>query len=164
MGCVNYALYDEVKKACDLTKSQSLVDLYCGTGSIGLYCSDEIKQLIGIEENPAAVLDAAKNAELNNVDNAEFIEGRVKNILKFQQLDADCVVVDPPRAGMVPKAIKRLIAQGCKRIVYVSCNPVTLIRDLKDFEKEAYRLSSITAVDMFPHTYHIECVAVLELH
>jgi len=157
-------LYDLVKLFADLKPDETLLDLYCGTGSIGLYCADSAKAIIGVEENPDAIRDAHENARINRLSNTSFYEGRVKNILKFNTFPADCIVVDPPRSGMVPKALKRLLDIDCKRIVYVSCNPVTLARDLLEFEKAGYTIERIVPVDMFPHSYHIESVVKLRLN
>jgi 23S rRNA (uracil1939-C5)-methyltransferase len=138
-----------------------LLDLYCGTGSIGLFCAPYVKEIIGIEEVPEAIEDAKINALLNKITNTSFLCGRVKNILKFEKFSPNCIVIDPPRAGIVPKALKRIIDINCKKIVYVSCNPVTLSRDLVEFETEGYSINKITPVDMFPNTFHIETVVQL---
>jgi 23S rRNA (uracil1939-C5)-methyltransferase len=154
-------LYQTVVDVAQFKGTELLLDLYCGTGTIGLFCSPYVKKIIGIEEIPAAVEDASKNAQRNGISNAEFYCGRVKNILKFQTFNPDVVVIDPPRAGMVPKALQRIINLDCKKLVYVSCNPVTLLRDLKIFSEAGYTTETIIPVDMFPNTFHIECVARL---
>ena len=157
-------LYDVVKTCCDLSPDNTLLDLYCGTGTIGLYVCQKQGQLIGIEEVPQAIENAKENAALNHITNATFIVGRVKNILKFQRFSPDCIVIDPPRSGMVPKALQRVIDIGCKKIVYVSCNPVTLLRDLTVFLDQGYRIETFVPVDMFPHSHHLECVVKLTLN
>lgn len=154
-------LYDLVKEITDLNTSDTVLDLYCGTGTIGLYLAPHCKNVIGIEENPAAVKDAHKNATDNGVENIEFIEGRVKNILKFNTFTPDVVVVDPPRSGMVPKALRRIIDLNASKLIYVSCNPNTLARDLAQLRQAGYSPTLIQPVDMFPNTYHVECIVRL---
>ena len=152
-------LYDTIKKVAHLKKSDTLLDLYCGTGSIGLYLSDHISKIIGVEIVESAIEDAKKNAQLNHVKNATFYCGKVKNILKeTPDIKIDCVIVDPPRAGMTPKALKRLLDLNCPQIIYVSCNPSTLCRDLVHFIQKGYQIDTFIPIDMFPNTFHIETV------
>lgn len=157
-------LYKTIQLLADLKATDTLLDLYCGTGTIGLFLSKQVKHVIGIEENPHAIEDAKTNSIKNNISNIEFRCGRVKNILKFESFDVDCVVVDPPRSGMTPKALRRLCDLKCKKIIYVSCHPITLLRDLAEFKEQGYRVTSFIPVDMFPNTYHIESVVKLELN
>jgi 23S rRNA (uracil1939-C5)-methyltransferase len=152
-------LYDTALNAAELSGSETVMDLYCGSGTIGIYMAPHAKNIIGIEENPASIEDAHYNATLNGVSNITFHEGRVKNILKFNSFSPDVVVVDPPRSGMVPKALRRIIELDAPKVVYVSCNPTTMLRDLEVFEHHGYSTTFITPVDMFPHTYHLEAVA-----
>lgn len=152
-------LYDAIHEA--VPYSDTLLDLYCGTGTIGIYCSDKTTSLIGIEEIENAIKNAAINAEANNVSNTTFIAGRVKNILKFNPITCDTIIVDPPRSGMTPKALTRMVNLEATTIIYVSCNPTTLLRDLKDIVKEGYSIQRMEAFDMFPHTYHVECIVKL---
>ncbi|MDA1353092.1 MAG: 23S rRNA (uracil(1939)-C(5))-methyltransferase RlmD [bacterium] len=155
-------LYDLTRQAANVQASDTVMDLYCGTGTIGMYLAPHCKSVIGIEENPAAIQDAHKNATHNKIFNIEFIEGRVKNILKFNTFTPDVVVVDPPRSGMVPKALSRIIALNAPKLVVVSCNPNTLARDLIELRQAGYSPTLIQPVDMFPNTYHVECVVGLE--
>ena len=155
-------LYQTIRKTANLQKDETVMDLYCGTGTIGLYCAPDAKEVIGIEEHAAAIDNANANAELNAVKNATFKVGRVKNILKFEDFSPDVVIVDPPRCGMVPKALQRMIDLDAPRVVYVSCNPASLFRDLQVMCEQGYRVKTLQPVDMFPHTYHLECVADLE--
>ncbi len=157
-------LYDIIKDACTLEQGQTLLDLYCGTGTIGQYVSQGRYNLIGIDEISAAIDDAKENARLNNINNVTYFSGRVKNILKFNSFSPDCVIIDPPRSGMVPKALKRVCELNCNHLIYVSCNPVSLIRDLKLLTDYGYQVTMFTPVDMFPHTYHLECVVSLTLN
>ena len=159
-------LYDITKDFAQLEKTDTLYDLYCGVGSIGIYLSDQCERLTGIEQIEEAVTDAKENAKLNNVQNAGFTAGDVKDILsaEFQEKygKPDVVVTDPPRAGMHTDVVNSLLALAAPRIIYVSCNPATQARDIA-LLSEKYRVVEMQAVDMFPHTTHIENVARLEL-
>lgn len=154
-------LYETIRTLSKVSSEDTVLDLYCGTGTIGLFLAPHARHVIGIEENQAAVLNARENAAMNDVQNIEFACGRVKNVLKFHEFDVDLVVVDPPRSGMVPKALRRMCDLGAARIVYVSCNPMTFLRDLKEIVAAGYRVESLRPVDMFPNTYHLETVCVL---
>ncbi len=157
-------LYETIKEVANLNSTDTLLDLYCGTGTIGLFLSKFVKHVIGIEENEYAIEDAILNRKKNNISNIEFRCGRVKNILKFETFDVDCIIVDPPRSGIVPKALKRICDLKCKNLIYVSCHPVTLLRDLESFKENGYIVKRIIPVDMFPNTFHIESVVKLELN
>lgn len=153
--CV-YKLYSKVKEY--VCKSNVLLDLYCGTGSIGIFLSDICNKVIGIEINEYAVKDAFINKELNRVNNIDFICKDVS--LLDDYYDADTIVVDPPRSGLDTNAIEFIKKINPEKIVYVSCDPITLARDLKILS-EFYNINEITPVDMFPKTQHVECVSVL---
>jgi 23S rRNA (uracil1939-C5)-methyltransferase len=143
--------------------SDKLLDLYCGSGSIGILLASQVAEVIGVELVPEAIMAARENAELNQVDNIRFIEADTKNCLKAlvqQEARFDAVVIDPPRAGLHPKALKRTIALGADRLLYFSCNPSTFARDARQLCEEGYSVSEIRPVDMFPHTRHIELVAL----
>ena len=152
-------LYDEIKKNVIKLKPKNILDLYCGTGSIGIYvCNGLDIDLVGIDNNSSNISDAFKNLELNNMS-GNFILGDVsKNINLIN--DYDLVIVDPPRSGLDKKTINSLISSNVKNIIYVSCDPITLVRDL-DFLNYKYSVNSIKLFNMFPRTYHIECVGVL---
>ena len=137
------------------------MDLYSGTGTIPIWLSDRAKKVIGIEIVESAVLDARKNAALNNVENCEFFVGDIKDVLPRLDAGCDVMIIDPPRAGMHKDVVAQVMAIAPHRIVYVSCNPATLARDL-GMLKERYRVVKVQPVDMFPHTFHIESVALLE--
>lgn len=154
-------LYQVVADFAALTGKESVLDLYCGTGSIGLFLAKDAGEIIGIEEIEAAIEDAKHNATLNNITNTTFFAGRVKNILKFNEFKPDLVVVDPPRSGMVPKALKRLIELNSPRIIYVSCNPASMAENLIDLIQAGYTIDAVQPVDMFPNTLHVECVVSL---
>ncbi len=159
-GMIN--LYDKVLEYCDLKGNENVLDLYCGTGTIGIYLSKYAKKVFGIEINKEAISDAFKNKEINNLNNIEFKSGDVKDVLKQNKFIPDIVIVDPPRAGLDKSVIEKIILLKPKKIIYVSCDVVTLARDLNLF-KENYDIAEVTPVDMFAETYHVECVCVLNL-
>ncbi len=159
-------LYDITAEFAGLTGTENVYDLYTGTGSIALYLAKHCKQVVGIEEIPEAIADAEENKRINGIENAIFYAGDVKNVLspEFATLHGkpDVVITDPPRAGMHEKAVRFLLDLAAPRIVYVSCNPATQARDLQ-WLSEKYTVLKVRPVDMFPHTHHIENVALLEL-
>jgi 23S rRNA (uracil1939-C5)-methyltransferase len=141
------------------TGSEVLLDAYCGVGIFGLSLAGEVRQVIGVEENPSAVADARFNAGL--ADNAEFVEGRVEEILPLLEAPTDLAVLDPPRQGCASEALIALTELAPGKIVYVSCDPATLARDTRQLVQAGYQLVEVQPVDMFPQTYHIESVALL---
>ena len=146
-------------------------DLCSGVGSIGLTLADQAAGVLGIEFVPDAVEDAGENARLNHIDNASFVAGDVAKVLRevadgLRELPPgletpDIIVVDPPRAGLSNKAVSRIGEVGAPTIIYVSCNPATLGPNAALFQQYGYALQHVTPVDMFPHTPHVECVALL---
>ena len=159
-------LYTIAKDFAGLTGDENVYDLYTGTGSIALFVADQCKQVVGIEEIEPAIVDARENAKANDIDNVIFYAGDVKDVLteEFAKKHGrpDVLITDPPRAGMHPKVVAFLLELAAPKIVYVSCNPATQARDLA-LLSEKYRLVRSKAVDMFPHTHHIENVVLLEL-
>jgi 23S rRNA (uracil1939-C5)-methyltransferase len=159
-------LYALALEAAGLTGSETVYDLYCGTGTIGLCLAAQAESVWGVEISEEAVACAIENAALNGVDNASFFAGNVSLALEELRERAgapDVVVVDPPRAGLAGKALRRMARLGAPRIVYVSCNPTTLAGDLKTLREDwGYELRRCTPLDMFPHTPHIESVSLLE--
>ncbi len=159
-------LYDKIVEFAELQGNENVYDLYTGIGSIALYVAKSCKQIVGVEEIEAAIEDAKTNAALNRIDNAIFYAGDVKDILtdEFSTMHGkpDVVITDPPRAGMHAKVVQILLDLAAPKIVYVSCNPATQARDL-NLLKEKYNVVKMQPVDMFPHTYHIENIALLEL-
>jgi 23S rRNA (uracil1939-C5)-methyltransferase len=142
--------------------SETVLDLYCGIGNFSLPLARRAKSVIGIESGFSAIEDAKANAALNHITNAEFIADDMDKGLKMllaRKMRADIIVLDPPRAGATLKTLERVLALVPRKIVYVSCNPSTLARDLKFFHLFGFRLDRLQPVDMFPYTYHIECVA-----
>jgi len=145
-----------------LTGRETVLDLYSGIGNFALPLARQAKTVIGVESGYSAVDDANANAALNSISNAEFIADDLQKGLKTliqRKLRADVIVLDPPRAGATLKTVERVLAFVPQKIVYVSCNPATLARDLKFFHLFGFRLRRLQPVDMFPYTYHIECVA-----
>jgi len=150
----------------DLGATDQVLDLYAGTGAISLWLARRARRVLGIEWVPESVAMATRNAALNGIDNCEFAVGDVRDFLRRRPGDAAgarVVVVDPPRAGLHPDIVTALRELRPPRIVYVSCNPATLARDVQLLEAQGvYVLRRVQPVDMFPHTYHVECVALLE--
>lgn len=154
-------LYDKVLEYLNPTKSDKILDLYSGTGTIGIYVSKYVKSVLSIEINESANKDALKNKELNHINNIEFICDDVANEIDKIK-DMDSIIIDPPRSGLDNKTIEYLKKIKSKKIVYVSCDPMTLARDLEKLS-DVYEIKEITPVDMFPNTSHVECVCVLYL-
>lgn len=156
-------LYQTILTEGQFDPGDRVLDLYCGTGTIGLCIAPHVASVVGVEENPASILDAERNAVLNDIKNIEFHTQNVKNFLKFDLRPVDVIVVDPPRDGLIPKALRRIIERRVKKIIYVSCNMKTLWRDLPFFEQAGYKIEVIQPVDMFPNTWHLETVVRLVL-
>lgn len=160
-------LYRVAKEFGDFKSSDVVFDLYSGTGSIAIFLSSAVKQVIGVESVESSVNDAKRNVNENGITNCSFILGDLKDRLTkdtgwmSSYSKPQVVVIDPPRSGMHPKVVEEILALGPERIVYVSCNPSTQARDVKLLCSEMYRLVKLQPVDMFPHTYHIENVALL---
>lgn len=155
-------LYDVVKDFANLKGDEFILDLYTGTGSIAIYLSDYAKKVIGVEIVETAILDARKNCERNNIDNCSFITGDLKDVCNDLNETPNLLVCDPPRAGMHKNVVSKILELAPDKIVYVSCNPATMARDIS-LLKEKYRVVKVQPVDMFPHTHHIEAVARLDL-
>lgn len=159
-------LYRVVRDFAGLTGKETVYDLYCGTGSIGIFVARGARKVVGVELIREAIDDAKENARLNNIHNTAFFAGDVidicDNAFIAEQGAPDVVITDPPRSGMHEKLVKKLLELQAQRIVYVSCNPATQARDLF-LLSEKYLVEQIQAVDMFPHTHHIENVVLLKL-
>ena len=159
-------LYNLGVKAANLTKNDTVFDLYCGIGTISIFMAKYAKKVYGVEIVPEAIDMAKENATLNDVQNAEFIAGDVElvldDLINNQKVIPDVVMVDPPRKGLDTTSLNNILKISPDRLVYISCNPATLVRDLSVLE-EKYSISSIQPVDMFPWTSHVECVAVMQL-
>jgi 23S rRNA (uracil1939-C5)-methyltransferase len=158
-------LYQKALDYAGLNGNETVFDLYCGIGTISLFLSETAKKVIGVEVVPDAIADAKRNAELNNARNVEFLVGEAEKVipqLYENGIRADVVVVDPPRKGCDEVLLKTLVDMQPKRIVYVSCNPSTLARDLKYLCENGFAVKEVQPVDMFPWTGHTECCCLLE--
>jgi 23S rRNA (uracil1939-C5)-methyltransferase len=158
-------LYQVTREFAELDGSQVLYDLYCGTGSIGIFCSRGAKKIIGVEAIEAAVADAKENAALNHIGQAAFFAGDVIDVCNDAFFAAhgrpDVIITDPPRAGMHQKLVEKILEIEAPTVVYVSCNPATQARDLALLDAK-YTVTKVQPVDMFPHTHHIENVVQLK--
>lgn len=157
-------LYEITRDFAGLTGNEIVYDLYCGTGSIGIFCSERAKKIIGVELIDEAIQDARINASMNRVDHAAFFSGDVIHICTDEFFAEhgrpDVVITDPPRAGMHATLVQKLLDMEAPRIVYVSCNPATQARDLQLLDVK-YKVEKLQAVDLFPHTHHVENVVAL---
>jgi 23S rRNA (uracil-5-)-methyltransferase RumA len=151
-------LYDKVLEYLG-TKQEKVLDLYCGIGTIGTYISIHCNHVLGIEINKSAIKDANLNKKLNKINNISFEHGDVGKLIN-SSMDYDTIIVDPPRSGLDKKTRNVLKKIETDKIIYVSCNPITLVRDINDL-KDKYELIDLTLVDMFPNTYHVESICVL---
>lgn len=154
-------LYQTVLDFASLTGTEKVADLYCGTGTITLFLSLRSGEVTGYELAASAVEDARSNARIHGRSNVQFVDGDLLDNLQKSDFSADVIVTDPPRSGMHPNVCEQLNRSGAEKIVYVSCNPTTMARDIAIMQ-DKYRLTRVQPVDMFPHTYHVETVALLE--
>jgi 23S rRNA (uracil1939-C5)-methyltransferase len=158
-------LYGVTAEYAGLSGSERVFDLYCGIGTIGLTMASRAGQVWGLEIVPEAIADAERNAEQNKIENTHFMTGSARTGVRPLIEEAgkpDVVLLDPPRAGLSQKIVRRVLECGARRIVYVSCNPTTLAPNAAQLAQAGYRLRRVRPVDMFPQTPHIECVALLE--
>jgi len=159
-------LYKVTRDFAELTGNETVYDLYCGTGSIGIFVSKLAKKIIGVEMIEAAIEDAKENATLNNLSSTAFFAGDVIDVCNDEFFAThgkpDVIITDPPRAGMHEKLVKKILDMAAPTVVYVSCNPATQARDLLLLD-EKYAVTKVQPVDMFPHTHHIENVVQLKL-
>ncbi len=159
-------LYSKAVEYAGLTGEETIFDLYCGIGTIGIFASDNVKKIYGIETIKEAIDDAKENAKINAVNNSEFFVGDVEKVLpefiKERNITADVIFIDPPRKGCDNTALETILNIEPKKIVYVSCNPASLARDLKTLE-EKYKIEKLAICDMFPFTHHVESVTMLYL-
>ncbi|PWW34728.1 23S rRNA (uracil1939-C5)-methyltransferase [Paenibacillus pabuli] len=158
-------LYGKTVEYAGLSGKETVIDAYCGIGTISLFLAQHADQVYGVEIVPEAIEDARSNAMLNEMKNVKFEVGASEDVIprwKEQGIEADVIVVDPPRKGCDPRLLDTILEMKPERVVYVSCNPSTLARDLRLLEDGGYRTVEVTPVDMFPHTVHVECCALLE--
>jgi 23S rRNA (uracil1939-C5)-methyltransferase len=159
------ALYKKTLEYAGLTGSETVIDLYCGIGTISLFLAKKAKRVYGIEVVSQAIDDARINAEINGIDNVGFIEGAAEKVMpKIAErgIKPDVIVVDPPRRGCDEKTLEAIARVSPDRVVYVSCNPATLARDLRYLEDRGYKTEEVQPVDMFPQTHHVECVIEIQ--
>jgi 23S rRNA (uracil1939-C5)-methyltransferase len=159
-------LYEKALEYAGLTGEETVIDAYCGIGTISLFLAQKAKKVYGVEIVPEAIEDAKRNAELNGINNVEFEVGEAETVIpKWYKngITADVLVVDPPRKGCDESLLKTIIDMKPKKVVYVSCNPSTLARDLNILEKGGYKTKKVQPVDMFPQTAHVECVSQIVL-
>lgn len=154
-------LYEKAREYVGDTKDKLIFDLYSGTGTIAQILAPVAKKVIGVEIVEEAVNAAKENAKLNKLDNCEFIAGDVLKVIDEIEEKPDLIVLDPPRDGIHPKALEKMIAYGVDRIVYISCKPTSLARDLVILQERGYKVEKVCACDMFPQTYHVETVCLL---
>ena len=148
----------------DRRTDKTVIDLFCGTGTIGLCTAKDAKKLIGVEIIEDAVKDAKENAKINGRKNTEFIcadAEKAAEVLKEKNIKPHIIIVDPPRKGLTPKLIETINSFGAERVVYVSCDPATLARDCEIFKDFGFQIKEATPVDLFPRTAHVETVALL---
>lgn len=159
-------LYNLALEGAKLTGNEIVFDLYCGIGTIGIYMANKVKKVYGIEIVEQAIEDAKENCRINNIENAEYFAGDTEKLLtdliENKRIKPDVIVVDPPRKGLDNTTVNNIIKIKAQRVIYISCNPATLIRDLAKLE-ETYIIESLQPVDMFPFSYHCEVVAVLQI-
>jgi 23S rRNA (uracil1939-C5)-methyltransferase len=159
------AIYRRAAELAELSPEDVLIDFYCGTGTIGLSMASRVKTLYGIEIVPDAVKDAKINAEINGVNNIDFFcmdASKGAQAIIRSKIKADAMIIDPPRKGCSRDTIDAIVKIAPQRLVYVSCDPATLARDVKILSEEGYQLCSVQPVDMFPHTTHVETIVLLQ--
>ncbi|WP_082174302.1 23S rRNA (uracil(1939)-C(5))-methyltransferase RlmD [Bacillus sp. FJAT-27231] len=157
-------LYDKALEYAGLTGTEAVIDAYCGIGTISLFLAQKAKSVFGVEVVPEAIEDAKRNAELNGIHNVEFAVGKAEDVISEwykQGNKADVLVVDPPRKGCDESLLQTIIDMKPTKVVYVSCNPATLARDLRILEDGGYKTMEVQPVDMFPQTTHVECCSLL---
>ena len=157
---IAHKMFEYIKDICRKRNAKQVIDLYCGCGSISLYIANSVKYVYGVELNKESIKDANLNKELNEISNVDFICDTTDNITDIDKYDT--IIVDPPRSGLSKKVIKIILNSNAKNLIYVSCDPITLKRDLLLLEKK-YVIENITTFDMFPNTYHVENVCTLSL-
>jgi 23S rRNA (uracil1939-C5)-methyltransferase len=155
-------LYEKVLEYAELEGYEVVLDLYCGTGTIPVFLSRSAKEVIGMEIVESALFDANRNCVSNNALNCRFIQGDIRERLSDIRVKPDVLIIDPPRAGIHEEILEGIMRMAVKRVVYVSCNPATMARDIGRMS-DRYLVEEIQPVDMFPHTYHIEAVAKMVL-
>lgn len=154
-------LYDLVKNAAADQEGKVILDAYCGTGSIALYLAPQHRRIIGIEAHAESIADAKINAQLNQLTHCEFQQGACEKLIKNIDTEIDTIILDPPRTGCHRDLLQQIAEKGIKQIVYVSCHPSTLARDIKILSEQSYQVQWVQPIDMFPRTHHVECVTLM---
>ena len=154
-------LYGIAKEYAELKGNETLLDLYCGAGTIGLSMAGSVKELVGVEIVPEAVENAKHNAELNNIKYAEFFCGDAGEIASKLNKKPDVIIIDPPRKGCDTVTLDAIINMSPEKVVMISCNPSTAGRDCNYFQQNGYKVRKVRAVDLFPRTSHVECVVLM---
>ena len=153
-------LYDYIVKVANLTKKETVWDLYSGVGTIAMALSSSVKEVIALEEVSEAVENGRDNIALNQIKNIEIREGRVEDLIHDIEKEPDTVILDPPRKGCEKTVLNEILRVSPEKIIYISCNPQSLIRDLKVIQKGGYEIRKITPIDMFPQTIHVESISI----
>ena len=159
-------MYDRIYQLLKLEGNENILDLYCGSGGIGLYLARSVKKVFGIDSNKTSIESAEKNAQLNNIKNIKLIRGDVRRVLylrKGWRNKIDIAIIDPPRDGVSKRAMKHLLYLKIPKLLYVSCNPTTLARDTSILIENGYKIQCVQPIDMFPHTFHIEVITMFSL-
>ncbi|MEG6568400.1 23S rRNA (uracil(1939)-C(5))-methyltransferase RlmD [Thermoanaerobacterium thermosaccharolyticum] len=157
-------LYEKALEYADLKGDEIVIDVYCGIGTISIFFAKYVKHVYGIEVVSDAVEDAKRNAAINGINNADFIAGKAEHVMKRlykEGLMPDIIILDPPRRGLDKDVVDECVKMNPQKIIYISCNPTTLARDLRIFEDNGYKTEKVQPVDMFPYTYHVECVTLM---
>ncbi len=154
-------LYRKALQLINFSEKERLLDLYCGTGTLGIFAANKVEAVIGIELNNDAIEDAKENIAMNNITNMEVIQGDVATSLP-QDFQPTTIIVDPPRAGLSPEALEQIATLHPKKILYISCNPITQAQNIKELLTRGYKPTAIQPVDQFPHTPHVENIVALE--
>lgn len=157
-----YRLYQKVADYAELKGNENILDLYSGTGTIPVLLANSVRSVTGMEISSSAVMDAQRNCKVNDINNCHFVAGDIKEKMSTVTNKPDILIIDPPRAGMHKDVLAQVLALSPKKIIYISCNPATLARDIVQMVRD-YELREIQPFDMFPHTYHIEAVANLQI-
>jgi len=156
-------LYRRIRDFAELSGKERLLGLYCGSGPIEMFLSSQAKEVMGVDINPVNIKNAEENCQVNGIKNCLFIPGRVEEVLKkMGKKEFDLLILDPPRGGLTPKALKRCLELKIPKLIYTSCNPASLARDLSKFQESGYFLKKLEGIDLFPHTGHLETLTLLE--
>ncbi len=155
------SMFDTIVEECNFTGNEVVLDAYCGTGAIGLYVSKYVKEVVGIDISSSSIIDAKQNILLNDITNATYYQGDIFKKLNSERKKFDLVIIDPPRSGCDKKFLELVVNSNYSKVVYMSCNPSTLIRDLEFLIEKGYQTSNIKVFDMFSQTAHVESIVVL---